>query len=732
MKTTAVSEAPGSRDQKKNQTPLMRRFILFSVTLFLIVLVAGSVTFVLSMRQIIRTNKGNELAQMIEIERLKLEASVNSEIAIALKMANSPLIQSYFAHPQDPGLKEQAFDELASYRNAFQSNSVFWITDWDKIFYFDNEPSYVLDPEDPDYYWYPMTMQETEVYNFNIDYDPGIQMTNLWINAPVFDEHRNPLGIVGTGVDLSAFISDIYRSYTGDAELYFFNAAGEITGAKDVGLVAEKKGIEEHWAGRISDIIAQAESLRPGETKTLDISWGKVSLCALPSLEWYATAFLPIGIDDYNNPLTLFFLMVVALIAILFVVFNVFIAGLLKPLRKTMEELEAVSAAKSEFLATMSHEIRTPMNAILGITQIQMRKEGLPDEYAAALEKIYSSGNNLLGIINDILDMSKIETGKLDLHCREYDTPTMINDAVQWNIVRIGEKPIEFILDVDENLPQLLFGDDLRIKQILNNLLSNAIKYTARGRIKLSIRHWAEDGDVSLRFVVEDTGQGIKPEDLEQLFEVFLRFNTEANHALEGTGLGLSITRQLVELMDGTIEVKSEFGQGSVFAVTVKQKKVECDAIGTETAENLRNFKFTDTKQKEILEMNWDPMPYGTVLIVDDVDINLYVAEELLLSYGLNIETASSGFETLDKVKSGKTYDIIFMDHMMPQMDGIETTRNLRALGYTGTIVALTANALVGNDKMFEENEFDEFISKPIGIQKLNAVLNRFIRDRHS
>ena len=396
------------------------------------------------------------------------------------------------------------------------------------------------------------------------------------------------------------------------------------------------------------------------------------------------------------------------------------------------EKAEASNRTKSNFLATMSHEIRTPMNAITGIAQIQLQKGNLSDEQTVALEKIYSSGNSLLGIINDILDMSKIETGRMELNPAEYDVPSLINDAVQLNIVRIGSKSIEFALDVDENLPSRLYGDELRLKQILNNLLSNAIKYTGKGQVKLYVSHFLQGEDLMLRFAVEDTGQGMRPEDQKRLFSEYLRFNAETNRATEGTGLGLNITNKLVEMMEGTIAVESEYGKGSTFIVAVKQKAVECRPIGAELAEKLRNFTFTGDKQTAQLQINIEQMPYGSVLVVDDVDTNLYVAEGLLSPYKLKIETADSGFVAIEKTQSGKAYDIIFMDHMMPRMDGIETTEKLRELGYNGVIVALTANALVGNDEMFSQHGFDGFISKPIDVRHLNKVLKKFIRDRHS
>jgi len=429
---------------------------------------------------------------------------------------------------------------------------------------------------------------------------------------------------------------------------------------------------------------------------------------------------------------------VLVIIALILVVFIALIVGYFRSLRKTLSylenariEAERANKSKSNFLATMSHEIRTPMNAIIGITQIQLQKKDLPDGFTAVLEKIYNSSRSLLGIINDILDMSRIETGKLDLSPVEYDVPSFINDTVQLNIVRIGARDIRFYLDVDEGLPSRLYGDELRLKQILNNLLSNAIKYTEKGHVKLTVRHFTQGDCATLIFRVEDTGQGIAPEDKVNLFSEYLRFNFQANRATEGTGLGLTIAKKLAEMMDGTISVESEYGKGSVFSVMVKQKVAKCSEIGREVAERLNSFTYLDEERFRSMSITYESMPYGSVLVVDDVEINLYVAEGVLQPYDLHIDLVSSGFAAIERVEGGKTYDVIFMDHMMPKMDGIATTHKLRELGYEGAIVALTANALVGNDQMFARNGFDGFIPKPIDIRDIDDVLIKFVRNRH-
>jgi len=438
---------------------------------------------------------------------------------------------------------------------------------------------------------------------------------------------------------------------------------------------------------------------------------------------WHIGIVSPLA--SYNRNVTQLATVLSVLGLILFSILSYFLVML--SMGKTRSD--EASRSKSHFLATMSHEIRTPLNAVIGIAQIELQRDTIPDEHTEAFEKIFVSGTGLLGIINDILDMSKIETGKMEIIPERYDVPSLINDSVQLNIGRIGTKPIDFILNIDERLPLKLIGDELRLKQILSNLLSNAFKYTESGSVMLTITKSDETGDFALRFIVEDTGQGMKTEDKERLFSEYSRFNVGVNRTTEGTGLGLSITKKLVEMMDGSILVESEYGKGSVFTVTVKQTTVDSNVIGVALAKQLRDYTYHSDSCA--FQSTHEQMPYGKILIVDDVDINLYVAEGMMIPYGLNIKTVLSGFEAVDLVTAGNTYDVIFMDHMMPQMDGIETTQKLRSLGYKGCIVALTANALVGNSEMFLNNGFDGFISKPIDTIQLDEILNKYVRDKH-
>jgi len=401
--------------------------------------------------------------------------------------------------------------------------------------------------------------------------------------------------------------------------------------------------------------------------------------------------------------------------------------------RVARDAAETANQAKSSFLANMSHEIRTPMNTILGVTDILTQRESLPSDVEEGLDRIYTSCDMLLSIINDLLDFSKIEAGKMDMLPARYRVASLINDSVQLNMMRIYGKPIEFELNVDENTPAILIGDELRIKQILSNLLSNAFKYTDSGKISLSVvsESWPDDEGVTLVLIVKDTGKGMNEEQLSLLFDEYTRFNEKSLNYIEGTGLGLAITKGLVHMMNGGITVESKPNVGSTFTVRLPQRSVSNDILGKDVAEKLEQFRINYMARRKRGQIIRNMMPYGSVLVVDDMETNIYVAAGLLRPYGLQIESVISGQEAIDLINEGKTYDIIFMDHMMPEMDGVEATKLLREAGYTKPVIALTANAVSGQADVFLQNGFDEFISKPIDIRQLNSVLNRFIRDMH-
>jgi CheY-like chemotaxis protein/anti-sigma regulatory factor (Ser/Thr protein kinase) len=320
----------------------------------------------------------------------------------------------------------------------------------------------------------------------------------------------------------------------------------------------------------------------------------------------------------------------------------------------------------------------------------------------------------------------------LDITPEQYNIASLINDSAHMNMMRIGDKPIEFELQINENTPAKLIGDKLRIKQILSNILSNAFKYTDAGKVILSVDPEPTDDGVIIVFRVSDTGCGMTKEQVGELFDAYSRFcnDTETGRAIEGAGLGLSITQRLVNLMDGDIDVESVPGKGSSFFVRLPQKMVDSCVLGKKLTEDLAKFRSNYLTRNTRAKIEREKMPYGSVLIVDDMETNIYVAVRLMKSYGLKIDTAMSGHIAIEKVKSGKAYDVIFMDHMMPGLDGIEATKRLRESGYTSPDVALTANAVTGQADMFLKKGFDAFVSKPIDIRELDSVLNKFVRDK--
>jgi signal transduction histidine kinase/CheY-like chemotaxis protein len=399
------------------------------------------------------------------------------------------------------------------------------------------------------------------------------------------------------------------------------------------------------------------------------------------------------------------------------------------------QSLLAISAnsAKSKFLSTMSHEIRTPMNAIIGAAETEMRNPLLGGDSREAFDIIYTSGRKLLSIMNDMLDLSKIESGKITLNPAPYELATGIAEAVQINLMRLGSKPINFRLKVDENLPAELVGDVLRVKQIINNVLSNAFKYTSRGWVEMRITLESPEEEIKVgnKFKVgiriEDTGCGMDEEQIQQLFNPFSRLNIESKRYEEGAGLGMSIMKTLLDLMGGEIEVNSELNRGTVVRIVLDQEVASVDRLGMDLVRDMSKLHFPVHSIDSDEDIVITPMPFGLVLIVDDVPANIYVTRRFLEPYKVQIETASSGFEAMDKIKAGNIYDIIFMDHMMPELDGIETTKILRDDGYKKPIVALTANAVVGNAERFLESGFNGFVSKPINRSSLHGVMIRFM-----
>lgn len=387
---------------------------------------------------------------------------------------------------------------------------------------------------------------------------------------------------------------------------------------------------------------------------------------------------------------------------------------IIEELNIARDQADKANNAKSEFLSNMSHEIRTPLNAIVGFSQA-LEEENLPDEAKDEVKDIIMASQSLLEIVNGILDISKIEANKLEIVNAEYDFNKVLEELVALTRARMGDKPLQFKTSFDPTIPTVLYGDHTRIKQIILNLLTNAVKYTKEGYINFKVDSVIKEDVCRLIISVEDSGIGIKEENINKLFSKFERFDLEKNITIEGTGLGLAITKKLVDLMNGKIVVQSTYGEGSRFTVAIDQKIVKTPTITIKDQNEQKEVKAFDVSGKRIL-------------VVDDNKLNLKVSTRLLKEYNVEIETIDSGFECIEKIKAGQTYDLILMDDMMPKMTGTETIAKLKQIeGYNIPTIALTANAISGMKEKYMKAGFDGYLSKPIDKLELNRIINDFL-----
>lgn len=664
-------------------------------------------------------------------------------------------------------------------------------------------------------------------------------VSGIMLAVPIQDESERPVGVLAAMLDISMLNKALtVESYGGEGYSYIIDGSGN--------LVLQNKSMDYNNFYRVLDNV-KIKNGRNLEQIKADIANGNSGMIEYEQLGMNRYAyFCPLGLNSWTvvnivskevitkktDALTvgLVFISVSSFVifALLFV-----LAGLSWI---NSQNQRHAAETKTAFLANVSHEIRTPMNAIVGMSDILLRGS-LEQRQRECIQCIKDSGKSLLAIINDILDISKIESGKFSISDEEYDMKKLLSDITAIAVTRIGDKPIRFWLDLDETVPEHLIGDETRLRQILINLIGNAVKFTEEGDIRLALRTEEKEEDLYLRMEIIDTGVGIREQDMGKLFESFSRVDAYKNRSKEGTGLGLAISRSLSEMMGGTISVSSEFGKGSVFTVTVKQKS--CDGLPLikygcsehesilllEKEEKLReycelclkrmNLSYqicTDAedlanrlsmgnfscvladrdivqklvsdgrrhkcrlgilvKQEEYLTVSdtdqyktifvplfyiqisrlfaehdseapekeeskaearrFFPLPKIRMLIVDDNQLNLEITEGLLEPYQMEVDCLQSGREAIDAVQS-KDYDIILMDHMMPELDGLETLKEIRNLPDKKykelPIIVLTANAAGGAREMFLKNGFNGFLEKPIDIEKVDETLEKWLRD---
>jgi len=551
----------------------------------------------------------------------------------------------------------------------------------------------------------------------------------ITFSQAIFDDSGKLLGIAG----LNIHINEIGQNILNTAMEY--NGYGMLI-SQDLTIIshANHDFIGKHIGDPALPMTAFADDLIAGKDISDDTftNWlGEETMIHIRRLPngWYLGLLTPRGpfyqvIDDM-----MFFLGVLG-----FVLAAILIIILIQ-IDKAKDRAREESTQKSAFLANMSHEIRTPLNAVIGLSELVLEADRWDEENKYKLEQINNAGRTLLSTVNDILDISKIESGKFELVPIMYDIPSVLNDASTQSLMHMGEKPIDFVMNISETLPTQLYGDELRIKQILNNLLSNALKYTREGTVELTVSS-IKDGDVVwLTFIVRDTGIGIRQENMAILFNDYAQMDMAANRKIVGTGLGLSIAKRLAELMNGEITAESEYGKGSTFTVKLMQKHVTDEIIGAKVVESLKSFHYSEEKRKDFGITKRLRLPYARVLIVDDVITNLDVAQGLMKPYQMQIDCVTSGWEAVEAIYNENVhYNAVFMDHMMPGIDGIEATRLIREIGtdYAKNvpIIALTANAIVGNEEIFLNKGFQAFVSKPIEIGRLDAVIREWVRDK--
>ncbi|MCL2042543.1 MAG: methyl-accepting chemotaxis protein [Treponema sp.] len=604
---------------------------VFSVVLFLIFSISGSIAFFLSMSRITYANAGFELANSLEIERIKLEASVNSEIAIALKMASSPLIIQHFLNPGDNALQRLAFDEIEGYRQAFESKITFWASDIDKEFYFDEQNHYTIDAEDPDNYWYNMTLHETESFNFNINYNPEIQRTMLWINATVFDSRRTPIGLVGTGIDLTNFTDNIYRNYTAGGELYLFNSYNEITGANDATLIVDKATLDGVLGNIGTEILAAVNTLVSDESKYFRFEGKEIAVIRVPSLDWYITAIISISAADIlNSSMTVLFIVMLAGIAVIFIIFYLFISWLIKPLNIIMTTLGKIT---DDWNLSRRLDIRRSdeTGALADFINLTFGK------ICSLIKKIKTEAENLSNIGNDLAanmnltaaSMSKITVNVSNVKSRilnQSASVTETNSTMEQVIVNIN-KLNGNIEGQSNNINKASSAIEEMVVNI-SSVIETIVKNT--GNVD-SLKEASEIGRTGLNDVASDI-QEISRES-EGLLEInsvmeniasqtnLLSMNAaiEAAHAGEA-GRGFAVVADEIRKL-----AVSSGEQSKTIGAVLKKIKSSIDKITRSTENVLNKFEAIDSNvklvsvQEENIRTAMEEQGIGSKQILDGI-----------------------------------------------------------------------------------------------------------------
>ncbi len=578
--------------------------------------------------------------------------------------------------------------------------------------------------------WYIETLGSETGWSVSAPYyDDQTGLYCLTISERVYDHKTGGfLGIFGIDFYMDKLVDILGSSYSEDSYAFLVDGSGEIINHPYGTYQMSEKDITN-----ISE-LPYGELRADGDSTMLftDYDNRQRLLIANRNKDSRFTVFVVSGIwNIYGNVVVngavclLAFLVCIVLVYRMLTDLMVWQEETNERMKEAADRAIAAGRAKGQFLAQMSHEIRTPINAVLGMNEMILRESDNEKilDYSA---NIQSAGRTLLSLINSILDFSKIEDGKMEIIDVRYDTAAMINNLVNSIQERAKDAGLEFNVNVDDMLPSVLYGDDVRISQVIMNLLTNAVKYTESGSVSLSLRTYERgESDIEIYVEVKDTGIGIKKEDMDKLYASFERIEELRNRNIEGTGLGMSIVTRLLGMMGSELKVESVYGVGSCFSFVIRQGIADSAPIGNYTEKLMESRRHSEEKKQLKL-------PGAKVLVVDDNDMNIKVASNFLRLYGINADTANSGAEAI-KLCMGRQYDLIFLDHMMPRMDGIETLTKLKEeklLPDTTVVIALTANAVVGAKESYLSSGFDDYLSKPIEVEALERKLVRYLSDR--
>ncbi|MCR5107405.1 MAG: response regulator [Lachnospiraceae bacterium] len=700
------------------------------------IFVAVAISFVLaiivsiySLTMLARENT-KELDKMLAYRIYdSISGSLNEPITVSQTMACNEFLVDFLEN-EDSMDEDEAIEVMQRYlksvKEGLDYDSAFVVSEKSRRYYTYEGLNKIVDPENDEHdIWYSLFIDKDVPLDLDVDNDEVNRgLWTVFVNTRLEDEEGNLLGVCGVGVqmtNLQEMFREAEEEYNVRINLIDENGLIQVDvddiniekARLDISMTGNKESDEYVYHTKDSDEFVI--------TKYVEY------------LDWYLVVrSAPATISrDFANIIVINIILFLLVFGIL--VFA--IAAILRRSRKARDDRErllivseralAASDAKSSFLSSMSHEIRTPINTVLGMNEMILRESDDRKilDYSVSIK---NAGKTLLTLINSILDFSKIEEGKMEIVPVKYDTKTLINNIVASVYERANDKGLEFITEVDPNLPSQMKGDDVRILQVVMNILTNAVKYTDKGHVRLIFREEKREGkDIDLFVSVEDTGIGIRKEDMSKLFESFERLDEVKNHSIEGTGLGMSIVTNLLRLMDSEIHVESEYGSGSVFYFVIRQQIEDETPIGDHLSDSYESIR-ENTKIALRAEG-------AKVLVVDDNTMNLKVAYNLLGLFGIKAELSNSGYDAIECVKKDR-YDLILLDHMMPKMDGKETLDKMRAenlLSGDTKVIALTANAINGAKEEYLESGFDDYLSKPIELKELEDILRRWLPEEY-